>query len=117
MLKKVIIIFAAIGIPIVIWVASTYGHLTEVSYTVAQSSTATTEGDQAPKVIIVTTIIDASKAPSDLQCKDSEGTPFKAEFTGNPPEKPFIDGQEVRFVGHVHGGDPSYFHATQVFAP
>lgn len=117
MLRKLIIIAAVIGIPVSLWVASMYGSLTEVSYSEAQITKATTEGDQAPKVIIVTTILDASQAPSSIQCRDSEGTRFKAEFTGDTPATPFADGQEVRFVGHVHGGDPSYFHATQVFAP
>ena len=117
MLKKVIILTAIIAIPLSIWIASSYGQLKEVSYKEAQSTETKSESDQAPKVIVVSTIIDASQAPSKIACIDATGAPFSAQFTGTSPESPFSAGQTVRFVGHVHGGEAPYFHATQVYAP
>ena len=117
MLKKIIIITALIAIPTSIWIASTYGQLKVVSYKEAQQTETNSESDQAPKVIIVSTIIDASQAPSKIACVDGTGAPFSAQFTGTTPESPFSAGQTVRFVGHVHGGEAPYFHATQVYAP
>ncbi|MBK6292349.1 MAG: hypothetical protein IPH85_05955 [Ignavibacteria bacterium] len=116
MLKKLIIISAVLGIPLAVWIASTYGDLKEVTFEGAQHTETTSESDQAPKVIIVSTIVDATGAPSSIICKDESGAEFRAQFTGAQPEGPFLSGQVVRFVGHVHGGGDAYFHATQVYA-
>lgn len=117
MLKRIIILAAIVGIPLGVWVASTYGQLHEVTYAVATSDHASgVEGDQAPKVIIVSTIENAADAPDRIACADQTGTPFRVQYTGSAPDVPFANGQIVRFVGHVHDGQDPYFHATQVYA-
>ena len=117
MLKRIIIIAALVGIPLGVWIASTYGQLKEVTFAVASSDHASgVEGDQAPKVIIVSTIVRATEAPERIACTDQTGVAFRVQYTGNAPEVPFADGQVVRFVGHVHDGHDPCFHATQVYA-
>ncbi len=115
MLKKLVIIAAIIGVPIAFFVANEYGQINEVSYYGAQSIVAATEGDQAPKVIIVSTIIDASAAPEEILCSDQHGAAFTVQYTGSAPSSPFARGQVLRFVGHMHHGGKPYFHATQVY--
>jgi len=46
---------------------------------------------------------------------DGSGRAFRIQYTGSVPEQPFSKGTTVRFVGHVHGADDGYFHATQVY--
>jgi cytochrome c-type biogenesis protein CcmE len=117
MLKRIIILAAIVGIPLGVWIASTYGQLTEVTFAVASSDHASgVEGDQAPKVIIVSTIVNAAEAPERIACTDHTGAAFRVQYTGSTPDEPFANGQVVRFVGHVHDGHDSYFHATQVYA-
>ena len=117
MLNRLIIITAIVGIPLGVWIASTYGQLTEVTFAVASSDHASgVEGDQAPKVIIVSTIVNAVEAPERIACTDNTGAAFRVQYTGNTPDAPFASGQVVRFVGHVHDGHDPYFHATQVYA-
>ncbi|RPI69536.1 MAG: hypothetical protein EHM43_01515 [Ignavibacteriae bacterium] len=114
MLRRIIIIAVIVLVPIAFYVASQYGELDDVTFTQASRTEATMEGDQAPKVIIVSSITQLSDA--EMFCEDREGTRFKVDYTGSAPETPFAAGQVVRFVGHVHGGATGYFHATQVYA-
>jgi hypothetical protein len=117
MLKRLIVVTAVVGIPLGVWIASLYGQLEEVTYSVATSEHASgVEGDQAPKVIIVSTIINAAEAPERIACADKTGEAFRVQYTGSAPNVPFTNGQVVRFVGHVHDGHDPYFHATQVYA-
>lgn len=117
MLKRIIILAAILGIPLGVWIASSYGQLQEVTFAIASSDHASgVEGDQAPKVIIVSTITSATEAPERIACRDQAGAAFRVQYTGSTPDVPFADGQVVRFVGHVHDGHDSYFHATQVYA-
>jgi hypothetical protein len=114
MLKRIIIIAVVVLVPIAFYVASKYGELDDVTFAQAATVNATVEGDQAPKVIIVSTITQLSDA--EMFCEDRTGTRFKVDYTGSTPDQPFAAGQTVRFVGHVHGGATGYFHATQVYA-
>lgn len=114
MLKRIIIIAVVILVPVAFYVASKYGELDDVTFVQAAGTEATMEGDQAPKVIVVSTITQLTDA--EMYCEDRTGTRFKVDYTGTPPDVPFAAGQTVRFVGHVHGGTTGYFHATQVYA-
>jgi len=123
MLRKIMIIAAVICIPLGIYVASTYGSLEEVTFTQAAAKAETsTEGDQAPKVLVHSTIINPLDADQEdggeqapILARDAEGKEFHVSYTGSAPASPFAKGQELRFVGHVHGGLTGYFHATQVY--
>ena len=115
MLKKLIIGAAVITLPIVFYVAYVTGQLDSASFNEAVTiASSNVEGDQAPKVIIVTTIV--SGDGHDMIGKDETGTQFTIDYTGSEPDEPFAPEQVVRFVGHVHGGATPYFHATQVYA-
>jgi hypothetical protein len=115
MLKKILIIAVIIGVPLGIYIASRYGELTPVSFAEARKTVAVSESDQAPKVLIISTIVDATRAPSELLCTDPSGVPFRVQYTGSTPDEPFTSGRVVRFVGHVHDGGEPYFHASQVY--
>jgi len=116
MLRRIIIIVAALTVPIVIYVAAQYGRLTETTFAGAITATAAGgEGDQAPKVIIVTTIDNPDAGDGYMTGHDGSGRAFRIQYTGSAPEQPFTKGTTVRFVGHVHGADDGYFHATQVY--
>jgi len=123
MLRKLIIIAAVICIPLGIYVASTYGMLEEVTFAqAALKAESATEGDQAPKVLVRITIVNpfdtdqedgGEQAP--ILARDAAGKEFHVSYSGSPPASAFSAGQELRFVGHVHGGPTGYFHATQVY--
>lgn len=114
MLRRIIVIALVVLLPTAFYVASRYGTPDEVTFAQASMKEATAEGDQAPKVIVVSTISEITS--NQMFCTDKYGERFRVDFTGTAPEKAFAEGQTVRFVGHVHGGSPRYFHATQVYA-
>ena len=115
MLKKIIIVAAVISLPIVFYTAFQTGQLDTALFSEAVTiASSNVEGDQAPKVIIVTTIV--SGDGHDMVGKDASGAQFTIDYTGSEPDEPFAPEQVVRFVGHVHGGETPYFHATQVYA-
>ena len=114
MLRKIIIIAAVVFIPIVFFFAAQYGEMETVTFAKAiESSQSATEGDKAPSVIVVATIV--SIDDHDLYGEDKTGRQFKVDYTGSEPDEPFSAGQTVRFVGHVHGEKSPYFHALQVY--
>jgi len=114
MLRRIVVIALVFLLPTAFYVAYRYGTPNEVTYAQAATKVATAEGDQAPKVIVVSTVAEITQR--EMYCTDKEGERFKVDFTGTAPEKAFTPGQIVRFVGHVHSGSPGYFHATQVYA-
>ena len=115
MLKKTIIVAVCICVPAAFYIALQYGQLKQVTFQQAIEQTQTDmEGDQAPKVIVVSTI--SAVQGSELMCTDAMQQQFRVEYTGSDPEDLFKSGVTVRFVGHVHGGTTPYFHATQVYA-
>lgn len=116
MLRNIILIAAVITIPIVVYVAVQYSKLQEVTFAQAEAiATSGMEGDQAPKVLVISKIKSLDNGQGKLICQDQGGAVFTAEFTGQQLEQPLSVGQTVRFVGHVHSGAQAYFHATQVY--
>jgi len=116
MLKRSIIIAVVICIPLAFYVASEYGKLEEVTFKGAVEKTMTDmEGDQAPKVIVVSKI--EQLTGMDLVCLDANNEQFNVNYTGSEKPGVLTVGSTVRFVGHVHGGTTPTFHATQVYAP
>ena len=114
MLKKIIIGAVIILVPSAFYVASQFGDIDSVAFDEAIETTVTkVEGDQTPKVLVVTTITSSNE--DGLTGTDESGREFKIDYTGTPPEIPFVIGQRVRFVGHVHIAEEPYFHATQVY--
>ena len=115
MLRKIIIGAVIILVPIAFYIASQYGDIETSTFVEAIETTMTNvEGDQAPKVIIVTTI--TRMDGHEMIGEDRLGRQFRIDYTGSEPDDPFAGGQVVRFVGHVHTGPDAYFHATQVYA-
>ncbi|NQW29511.1 MAG: hypothetical protein HQ472_03250 [Ignavibacteria bacterium] len=117
MLKKIIIISAVVLLPIAFYFAAMYGTVDKTTFAgaVKMSSESVSE-DQAKKVEVDVVIVSAKTASDKLLCTDSDDAQFYVDFTGSEPHSPFKDGQKVRFVGHVHGGETPYFHASQVFS-
>lgn len=114
MLKKIIIIAAVICIPVVFYLASIYGQFETVTFQGAiTAATSSIEGEQSPKVIVVTEIL--SKNGHEIRGRDSELTEFRVDYTGSEPLDNFEIGEKVRFVGHVHGVTEPYLHAMQVY--
>jgi hypothetical protein len=114
-LKRIVIIATVICVPVAFYVASQYSELKTLTFADAMAnSEASADEDKAPKVIIMSSI--TGTEGERLICEDRTGTQFPVEYTGKPPTNPFSVGQTVEFVGHVHGGEQAYFHATQVFA-
>lgn len=118
MLRRIILLAALVGIPVAVWIASTYGQLQDVPFARAMEIAATaSDAEQAPKVLIVTTITSLAHHQADglMRGTDRDGTTFAIDYTGTPPETPMAVGDRYMFVGHVHGGTPPRFHATQVY--
>ncbi len=114
MLKRIIIVAAIVLVPLAFYVASQYGELPKSTFQQAiAASTSQDESDPAGKVMITSSITGTSG--DRLVCEDHTGQQFHVEYTGKPPATPFIAGQTIDFVGHVHGGEMPYFHATQAF--
>ena len=114
MLRRIIIIAAVVFVPITFYFASLYGDLDTVTFEKAIETAATaSEGDKAPSVIVVTTIV--AIQGSEVVGEDHTGQQFRVDYTGSAPAVPFAAGQIVRFVGHIHGSDAPYLHALQVY--
>jgi hypothetical protein len=113
-LRIIILGTAILLIPLAFYVASQYGDIENVTFEQAIETTVTNvEGDQAPKVIIITSI--TATRGEEVYGEDRTGRSFRVDYTGKPPAKPFSAGETVRFVGHVHMSEDAYFHATQVY--
>lgn len=118
MLRRIIIIAAIIVIPVGIWIASDYGRMQDVTYAQAMAiASASSEGEQAPKVMVTAVIerLAADRTDGMMEARDREGRAFLINYTGSTPDAPMTVGRTFQFVGHVHGGAPPTFHATQVY--
>ena len=112
MLRTVILALVVGGLPAGIWFAIRYGVPETVTFSGAvQKATTSQEGDMAPKIVVTAMI--TSLEP--LRARDEAGQEFSLEFTGKQPDGGLRQGTAYRFVGHVHGGSPPTFHATQVY--
>lgn len=116
MLKKLIIIAAIVLVPLAFYLALKNGTVEETTFASANMMAMTSESeDQAKKVGIVSVISGVGAEGEKLTCIDSQNATFQVDFTGSEPHSPFTTGMRVKFIGHVHGGESPYFHATQVF--
>jgi hypothetical protein len=115
-IRRIVIIGAAICIPIIVYMALTHGQPPSVSFDEAIERTQhTSESDPAAKVLVEAEVVTVESA-SDMTAKDSKGIVFRIEYTGTAPDSPFTPGKHLRLVGHVHGGTPPLFHATQALS-
>jgi hypothetical protein len=118
MLRRIVIIAAIIVIPVGVWIAGEYGRMQEVTFAQAMAiASASSEGEQAPKVMVTAVIERLGDAQADghMEARDREGRRFLIDYTGQTPDRPMSVGGTFSFVGHVHGGTPPTFHATQVY--
>lgn len=73
--------------------------------------------EQAKKIkIISAAVIDAEHpiTSQEFYAIDTEGTTFRVNYTGNDPLPPMKNGEAIDIIGHVHGGEVPYVHASQV---
>ena len=73
--------------------------------------------EQAKKIkIISAAVIDSDHpfTPQEFYATDTEGTTFRVNYTGNDPLPTFKNGEAIDIIGHVHGGEMPYVHASQV---
>lgn len=113
MIRKIVIIGALICIPVIIYMALYHGQPPSVTFAQAIERTEhTSESDPAAKVLVEAEVVSVESA-SDLTARDITGDVFRIEYTGTTPSRPFTPGMNLRLVGHVHGGTPPLFHATQ----
>lgn len=115
MIRRIILIAAAIAIPLVVTLAIRYGQQPTATFAEAlQQAAGQSEQEQSAKVVIVTTLTD--NRAGQLFGEDRQGRRFRIDYTGHEYEGPLTVGSTYRFVGHVHGiGSDAYFHATQVY--
>ncbi|MBU3698569.1 MAG: hypothetical protein FGM33_00965 [Candidatus Kapabacteria bacterium] len=116
MIRNIVIIGALLCIPVIIYMALYHGQPPSVTFSEAIVRTQhTSESDPASKVLVEAEVVEV-ESTKDLMAKDASGEVFHIEYTGNEPAQPFVAGAMFRFVGHVHGGEPPLFHATQALA-
>lgn len=114
-MRMIIIVATVLVVPLVVWLALQYGKPDVVTFRQAvERATAQSESDQSPKVIIAITIASVAEN-NELTVRDEQGTLFQVEYTASQPPQPFAVGQRHRLLGHVHGGMPPIFHASQRF--
>ncbi|MFZ9870153.1 MAG: hypothetical protein ACO3I4_03020 [Candidatus Kapaibacteriota bacterium] len=115
MVRRIILIAAAIAIPLVVTLAIRYGQQPTATFEQAiQQQAGQSEQEQSAKVVILTTITENSGGQ--IYGEDRQGRRFRVDYTGHEFEGPLLVGSTYRFVGHVHGqGTDAYFHATQVY--
>ncbi len=73
--------------------------------------------EQAKKIkIISAAVIDSDHpfTPQEFYAIDTEGTTFRVNYTGNDPLPTLKNGEAIDIIGHVHGGEMPYVHASQV---
>lgn len=115
MIRYIIIVGALICVPVIVYMAVFHGQPPSVTFIEAVEKTQhTSESDPAAKVLVEAEVVSVD-SPSDISAKDMSGTMFRIEYTGTTPSAPFTPGTKLRLVGHVHGGTPPLFHATQAF--
>ncbi len=116
MIRRIVIIGAAVCIPVIVYMALTHGQPPSVSFDEAIERTQhTSESDPAAKVLVEAEVV-AVESASDMMARDSTGSVFRVEYTGTAPQSPFTPGMRLQLVGHVHGGTPPLFHATQALS-
>ncbi len=118
MLRKIILTSLIIGLPIVVYIAMQYGQIPSVSFKKAlESGNQKAESEQTSKVKIQAgMVIDAEHPfkPEEFYAVDAEGAVFLVSYSGNEPLGELKNGKSVEVFGHVHTGNPPYFHASQV---
>lgn len=117
MIRRIILIGWALSIPIIVYLAVYHGQPPNVTFSEAIEKTQhTSESDPASKVLVDVELLDVTRL-AEIEAKDKAGRVFRIEYTGTEPVRPLAPNTRARFVGHVHGGEPPIFHATQVLLP
>ncbi len=114
MIRRIIVIGAVLCIPVIIYMAVYHGQPPHVTFSQAIDKTQhTSESDPASKVLVDVELLDVTRL-TEIEAMDNAGRVFRIEYTGSEPERPLAPNTRAQFVGHVHGGEPPIFHATQV---
>jgi len=118
MLRKIILTSLIIGLPIVVYIAMQYGQIPSVSFKKAlESGSQKTESEQNSKVKIQAgVVIDQEHPfkPEEFYAVDAEGTVFLVSYTGGEALGELKNGKSIEVLGHVHSGNPPYFHTSEV---
>ncbi|GAB1431267.1 hypothetical protein MASR2M18_21020 [Ignavibacteria bacterium] len=122
MLRKIILICLAVGLPVAIYLATQHAQIPTLTYSEAlQEHGAKSETEQTQKMRIeATAIIDAKhpapngKIPQQFYAQDGEQTVFVVNYDGKYPVEGIANGMKLELYGHPHGGEPPVFHCSQI---
>ncbi|MBS1538775.1 MAG: hypothetical protein JST20_13645 [Bacteroidetes bacterium] len=118
MLRKIILTSLIIGLPIVIYIAMQYGQVPSVSFKKAlEAVNQKTDSEQNSKVKIQAGVVIDKEHPfkqEEFYAVDAEGTVFFVSYTGGDALGELKNGKSIEVLGHVHGGNPPYFHTSEI---
>ncbi len=122
MLRKIILICLALGLPAAIYFAFQNAQIETLSYNAALIEHGNKpETDQTKKVRIHAVVIinsvhqsPGAEIPQQFYAKDAEGTEFVVNYDGKYPVDGIKDGMQLDLYGHPHGGKPPIFHCSQI---
>lgn len=122
MLRKIVLICLAIGLPVAIYLAMRHAQIPTLTYNEAfKEHGAKPETEQTHKIRIeATAVIDAQhpapggEVPQQFYAKDKEQTVFVVNYDGKYPVEGIVDGANLELYGHPHGGTPPVFHCSQI---
>jgi hypothetical protein len=118
MLRKIILTLIIIGLPIVVYIAMQYGQIPSVTFKKAlEDGSQKSDSEQNTKVKVQAgMVIDGEHPfkPEEFYAVDTEGTVFMIGYTGSEPLGELKSGKPIELLGHVHKGNPPYFHASEI---
>jgi len=117
-LRPVVLIVAAVGLPLLFVVVQRFAQLPEVTFAQAvQLSESQPSEERAPKVMVrgrVHALPPPGRISPTFWMEDTAGHVFPVEYTGGEALPALQVGQSVVVLGHAHGGASAYFHASEV---
>jgi cytochrome c-type biogenesis protein CcmE len=123
MLKKLLIVVAVVGIPLVAFVASRFGEIPDVTLKQAiAASEQQSQTDAGRKVLIrARAVVDAQHSVQrseqtivEFFARDEQGNIFTVKYGGKDPIRSLENGQTVQVVGLMLSSSPATFQASQV---
>jgi hypothetical protein len=120
MLRKIMISALLCIIPAIAWLAYQHGDIQPITFASAlRQSENHSDAEQSPKIRIDAICVNdaghsADKNAGSFYARDNQGAVFMVNYTGKDPLPEVVDGKNISVIGHVHGGDPAYVHASQI---
>lgn len=122
MLRKIILICLALGLPAAIYLATRHAQIPTLTYNEAlkehgtKSETEQTQKTRIEAIAIIDTKHPApsGEIPQQFYAHDVEQTVFVVNYDGKYPVEGIINGMKLELYGHPHGGEPPVFHCSQI---